>query len=132
MPATYPPITADLIRAFLADELPGELSAYIERTARESPAINERINAERDAMLRGDHSLGAIWQDHQMSCPTREQLGAFLLDAVDPDHAKYISFHIDRIECHFCQANVDDLRVHLESRKARSSSAAGGKPKRRK
>jgi hypothetical protein len=36
----------------------------------------EAINGRRDA---GVHSLGEIWRRNRVSCPTRQQLGSFLL-----------------------------------------------------
>ena len=45
-----------------------------------------------------------------MSCPTRDQLGGYLLEAGDPELLEYIRFHLEEIGCPYCQANLDDLR----------------------
>ena len=44
-----------------------------------------------------------------MSCPDRQQLGSYLLEALDPAVAEYITFHLDVISCPFCRANLADL-----------------------
>ena len=45
-----------------------------------------------------------------MTCPTRQQLGSYLLDALDPDLASYLKFHLDVVACPYCQANLADLK----------------------
>ncbi len=127
--ATTLPITADLIREFLRETLSPERMALVERAARSDPKVLELIVAEREAMQRGDHSLGAIWQEHQLSCPSREQLGGFVIEAGDPDYLKYVEFHLEVIECGICQANLEDLKSQTAARKAK---AGGVKPRRRK
>ncbi len=69
------------------------------------------INARRDA---GVHTLGEIWRRQRISCPTREQLGSFLLGALAPEQADYIAFHIEKAGCRFCRANHDDLKAQQE------------------
>ena len=69
------------------------------------------INARRDA---GVHTVGEIWRRQRISCPTREQLGSFLLGALSPEHADYIAFHIEKVGCRFCRANHDDLKAQQE------------------
>ena len=41
-----------------------------------------RLSAQRDA---GVHSLGDFWRRGRISCPTREQIGSFLLGALPDD-----------------------------------------------
>jgi hypothetical protein len=62
---------------------------------------------ERD---RGDHSLGAIWRRERLTCPSREQLGTFLLQTLDDGMQDYLHFHLETIGCPFCQANLADLK----------------------
>jgi len=128
MPSALP-ITRELIREFLNETLSSERMAMVERLAREDPAINERIAEEREAMQRGDHSLGAMWQEHQVSCPTREQLGGYLIEAVEPDYLKYVEFHLEVIECGICQANLEDLKTQAATKKVKASGAVKAKRK---
>jgi uncharacterized protein YbaR (Trm112 family) len=104
-------IDDDTLRAYLADSLPAEELARVEKSLRDSAALRARLEDVRQN--RGDaglHSLGAIWRRHRLTCPSRQQLGSYLLDVLDPDFASYIQFHIEVIACPFCQANLADLQ----------------------
>lgn len=105
-------ITDELLRAYLADNLPAGEMARVEKALRESAELRGRLEDVRQN--RGDgqlHTLGAIWRRGRLTCPTRQQLGSYLLDALDPAEANYITFHIQVIECPFCQANLADLQA---------------------
>lgn len=100
---------ADL-QAYLDEALSPEDMAAIEVELRKKPELLKQlaaINARRDA---GVHSVGEIWRRQRLSCPAREQLGSYLLGALDPAHSEYIDFHLQKIGCRFCQANLEDLR----------------------
>ncbi len=106
-----PTIDVEILRAYLADALPPEELARVEKALRDSAELRAQLEEVREN--RGDlglHSLGAIWRRGRLSCPTRQQLGSFLLDALDPDLASYLKFHLDVIACPYCQANVADLK----------------------
>ena len=101
--------TADL-EAYLDEVLPRERMASVETALREQPQLVEElatIAGRRDA---GVHSLGAIWRRQRLTCPTREQLGSFLLGVLDPGHADYLRFHLDEVGCRYCNASLEDLR----------------------
>ena len=123
--ATDRTITDDTLRAYLADNLPGEDLARIEKALRDSAELRARLEDVRQN--RGDpnlHTLGAIWRRARLTCPTRQQLGSYLLDALDPELATYLGFHLEVIECPFCQANLADLR-------AKTAAATGASEERR-
>ena len=99
------------LEAYLDEGLPPEKMAEIERALRGDKRLCQRlaaINARRDA---GVHSLGEIWRRQRLSCPTREQLGGYLLGALSDDVREYVAFHLEVIQCRFCLANHDDLRL---------------------
>lgn len=105
------PIDADTLVAYLADALPPGDLARVEKALRDSAELRARLEeARQDREDGGLHTLGAIWRRNRLTCPTRGQLGSYLLDALDPDHASYLTFHLDVIACPFCRANLDDLR----------------------
>ena len=98
------------LEAYLDEALPVREASAIEEAARKDEALARRlvmINSRRDA---GVHSLGEIWRRHRLSCPSREDLGSFLLGTLATDHAGYITFHLESVGCRYCQANLDDLR----------------------
>jgi hypothetical protein len=109
-------IDAEMLRKYIENALPPEELTRVEKAVRESSELREQLEAVRnhrqDANL---HSLGSIWQLSRLTCPSRQQLGSLLLDAIDPDLADYFRFHIDVIECPYCQANLADLKGKAEA-----------------
>lgn len=105
-------IDDETLRSYLADALPAEDLARIERSLRDSAELRARLEDVRQN--RGDpnlHTLGAIWRRGRLTCPSRQQLGSFLLDVLDPELADYLKFHVEVVECAFCQANLADLKA---------------------
>lgn len=103
-------LTESELEAYLDEALTPAEMARIESQLRRSPKLRrelEGINSRRDA---GTHSLGAIWRRHRISCPSREQLGSYLLGIVDDEVADYIRFHLEVVGCRLCQANLEDLQ----------------------
>jgi hypothetical protein len=97
------------LEAFLDEGLPATRMAAIEDVLRHDAALQRRLAdvvGRRDA---GVHSIGEIWRRHRLSCPTREQLGSYLLRVLPAELADYIRFHLETIECRYCLANIDDL-----------------------
>jgi len=118
-PATPPSavaIDAETLRAYLADALPAGDLARVEKALRDSSELRERLESVRSGREdAGLHTLGAIWRRNRLTCPSRQQLGSLLLDALDPDLAEYLKFHIEVVACPFCEANLADLKVKAES-----------------
>ena len=101
---------ADL-EAYLDEALPVEEMVRIEAALRSDSEVVARlvrINRRRDTGL---HSLGEIWRRYRITCPTREQLGSYLLGVLDAELRSYIDFHLQEIGCRVCQANFEDLRA---------------------
>jgi hypothetical protein len=96
--------------AYLDEALSADDMADVERKLREDPVFGERLATTISRRDAGVHSLGAIWRRHRISCPTREQLGGYLLGTVDAGGREYIDFHMDTVGCRFCRANIEDLR----------------------
>jgi len=99
------------IEAFLDEALPAARMAAIEDALRKSETLKQQlvaINGRRDA---GVHGLGEIWRRRRLSCPTREQLGSYLLGVLSKEQVDYITFHLTTVECRYCTANIDDLRA---------------------
>jgi hypothetical protein len=91
--------------------------AQLETSLRSDRELSRRlaaINGRRDAGL---HTVGEIWRRHRASCPPRDQLGSYLLGALNKDVVAYIDFHLKIVGCRFCLAGVEDLqRRHQETR----------------
>ena len=104
---------ADL-EAYLDEALTAQEMAAIEQEVRAKPELLKRLAAMHGRRDAGIHSVGGMWRRHRLSCPTREQLGSFLLGALDEQHTAYIEFHLKTIGCRFCNSNLGDLRRQQE------------------
>ena len=100
---------ADL-EAYLDEALPPEEMARMEQALRNDAGLMRRLAAVHGRRNAGVHSLGEIWRRGRLSCPTREQLGSFLLKAIEPEASDYIAFHLETVGCRYCQANLADLK----------------------
>ena len=104
-------VTREQLHAYLDDALSEAESAQIERALRESEVLQGRLRLVMQERDRGEHSLGTIWRRQRLSCPTREQLGSFLLEVLDDEKADYVRFHLETVGCPFCVANLADLKA---------------------
>jgi hypothetical protein len=122
-PAAAAPIDDVMLREYLLDALAPEVSARVEKALRDSAELRARLEDVRQNRADGQlHTLGAIWHRTRLTCPGRQQLGSYLLDALDPDLASYLTFHIEVVECPFCKANLDDLKMQTQTTTAASAS----------
>ncbi len=118
--------TADL-EAYLDESLSASRLANVEAALREDSQLIDQlatIAGRRDA---GVHSLGAIWRRRRLTCPSREQLGSFLLGVLDPAHADYMQFHIDTVGCRYCNASIADLRAQHAAANTKESQTRRSK-----
>jgi hypothetical protein len=96
--------------AYLAEQLPSERMAEIEHLLRESEPLRcelALLARERD---QGGFTVGEVWRRERLSCPTRSQLGSFLLNALDAGSHEYVHFHLETVGCRVCAANLADLQ----------------------
>jgi len=64
-----------------------------------------------------DMSVSYVWIEERISCPNRDLLRSYLCDSLEGDHQDYVKFHLETIGCPYCQANLEDLEVAIESDK---------------
>ena len=107
MPA---PIRQPDFEAYLDEALPVEEMTRIEKALRDDPALVRELAAILARRDSGVISLGEVWRRHRLTCPTRQELGSFLLGVLPDDAAKYVTFHLEVVGCRYCQANVADLK----------------------
>jgi hypothetical protein len=109
-------ITREQLQGYLEDCLSEAETAKVEQALRESASLQRMLRALMQERDRGEHSIGAIWCRQRLSCPARDQLGSYLLKALDPEHQDYIDFHLRTVGCAFCLANLSDLQaLHQEA-----------------
>jgi len=95
--------------AYIDEALPAEIMARIEAALRSDDALRQQLGQVISRRDSGVHTVGDIWRRHRLSCPSREDLGSYLLGAMMDDQADYIKFHLEKIGCRFCQSNLNDL-----------------------
>jgi hypothetical protein len=98
------------LAAWLDEQLPAERLAQLESCLREDAALRQRTAALIRQRDQGGHSIGEIWQRRRLSCPSRSDLGGFLLQTLTPESADYIHFHLHVVGCRLCLANIGDLQ----------------------
>lgn len=106
------------LAAYLDEALPVEQATQIEAALGEHPEMMERlqqINRRRDS---GVHTLGEIWRRHRISCPSRADLGSYLLGVLSDEARAFIDNHIDVVGCRICGANLEDLREAQQAQAA--------------
>jgi RNA polymerase sigma factor (sigma-70 family) len=83
------------------------------------------IKALREKLTRGsasvdhvaepsDSLLTQVWEQWRFTCPKRSTIGRFLLGTLEENWTDYIDFHVNKLGCRFCRANVEDLQKATE------------------
>ena len=103
-------ITRELLHGYLDDALSDAEIAHVEQSLRDSEALRRLLRVVIQERDRGEHSVGAIWRRQRLSCPSREQLGSYLLQVLEQPLLDYIDFHLRTIACPYCLANLADLQ----------------------
>lgn len=116
------------LESYLDEALSVERMAEIEALLRVDSGLCERlarINARRDA---GEHTLGEIWRLARVSCPSRDELGSYLLGVLGTEAADYVEFHTSQVGCRYCRASLEDMRT----RQGETVAAGEAETRRRK
>jgi DNA-binding phage protein len=103
-------INRELLQAYLDDALNETETARVEKALRESEPLRRQLRVAMQERDRGEHTISAIWRRERLTCPSREQLGSYLLQVLDDGLQEYISFHLQTIGCAYCLANLADLK----------------------
>lgn len=103
-------ISDPILLAYLDESLTSEKMAELETAIRTDEALRQRLAELISRRESGVHSVGDIWRRNRLSCPSREELGSYLLGAMLDEAADYVRFHMEVIGCRYCQANLEDLR----------------------
>ena len=105
------PFTDAELAAFLDEALPAGRCSQLEHELRSSAELRNRLIEVRGRETAGLHTIGAIWRRSRLSCPGRSELGQFILGTLAAEPSDYIRFHLDKIGCRYCQANLADLEA---------------------
>lgn len=80
-----------------------------EKVARGVKARGMDASAE-DEPAHCEAMLTEIWETLRLSCPKRSTIGAHLLGTLDEAWQDYVEFHLLKLGCQFCLANLEDLK----------------------
>jgi len=97
------------LAAFLEEALPPARCSQLEHDLRTDADLRNRLIEVRGRETAGLHTLGAIWRRNRLSCPSRTELGQYMLGTLEQDASDYIRFHIEQVGCRYCEANQADL-----------------------
>jgi len=59
---------------------------------------------------RLDPLLTQVWESQRPTCPKRTTIGGYILGSLEEPWQRYVDFHLHRLGCAFCQANLYDLQ----------------------
>jgi RNA polymerase sigma factor (sigma-70 family) len=51
-----------------------------------------------------------VWEEQRPTCPKRSTIGRLMLGSLDGKWKDYVEFHVNKLGCRFCRANLDDLQ----------------------
>ena len=102
--------------AFLDESLNPQRSAQLEFALRTDDQLRRRVLEKLGQQSAGLHTIGGIWQRSKATCPSRQELQAFLQETIEGQAADYIRFHLIQIGCRYCHANCADLLAETDGK----------------
>jgi anti-sigma factor RsiW len=96
--------------AYLDEQLSAQRMPELERLLRASETLRRHLASLARNRDQGGFTVGEIWRRARLSCPTRSQLGSYLLGALDDGPREYVEFHLQTVGCRVCAANLEDLK----------------------
>lgn len=100
------------LSAWLDERLSADRMSELEQQLRDDEELRARVAQLIHHRDQGGHTVGEIWQRAGLSCPSRSELGGYLLGTLPSAEAAYIEFHLLTVGCRRCQANLNDLEQH--------------------
>jgi hypothetical protein len=97
------------LTAWLDELLPAARMVEFEQQLRADTNLQARVALVIRHRDQGGNSIGEVWQRARLSCPTRTEMGGYLLGTINPEVAQYVEFHVHTVGCRVCQANMHDL-----------------------
>ncbi len=103
------PFTDQELLAYADERLSTSRSAMIEQSLRDDECLVSRLSLLLSQRDQGDQSLGQVWRQDRLSCPSRAVWGAFVAGRLGDGFSQYLRFHLETIGCRLCAANLADL-----------------------
>ncbi len=112
------PFTDQELLSYLNESLSVALMSQIEEALRRSDSLRVRLAQLSQQRDHGTHSVGEIWRRNRLSCPSRSQLGGYLLETLTSEYQNYVEFHLNQTGCRYCAANLEDLKAGMSTASA--------------
>src|SRR5262249_54570978 len=74
-----------------------------------------RDSAVQESSEPADSLLTHVWQQNGFTCRNRRTIGGSLLGTLEGTWKEYVDFHVNKLGCKFCRANVDDIQKATEA-----------------
>ncbi|MCB9832971.1 MAG: hypothetical protein H6807_10880 [Planctomycetes bacterium] len=94
-----------LVAAVERDDLDVELADHVE-LCEACASILASLREESEGLTI---SVGDLWVRERISCPHRDILSAYLERGLGELEMDYIRFHLEVVDCPFCQAELGEL-----------------------
>ncbi len=92
-----------------------EIREYLVRAGRVNRATNPMIETPAWEQAASTASLlTEVWEAQRPTCPKRSTIGRFMLGTLDEPWKQHVEFHMNKLGCQFCRANLDDLKKQTE------------------
>ena len=99
------PPASKLIEAVETGYMDPELEDHVECC----PACSSMVTSLREESEGLTISVGDLWVKERISCPHRDILLAYVNKSLSQEEMDYIEFHLEVVECPYCQAEVMEL-----------------------
>jgi len=104
-------ISDEDLLAYADELLPVDAAVQLEAQLREDAVLRDRMQRVLDQRDSGAVSVGEIWRHERLSCPSRSELGLYLMQALERQRADYIAFHLNTVGCAYCEATFAELQA---------------------
>lgn len=55
-----------------------------------------------------------VWESQRPTCPKRSTIGRLMLGTLEGAWKQYVDFHVNKLGCKFCRANLEDLQKQTD------------------
>ena len=104
-----PDFTDEELVAYADERLASVRCVEVEQALRVDKSLSFRLGEVLSQRDKGDFSVGEIWRQGGLSCPSRSVWAAFVDGRLGDGLAQYLQFHVKTIGCRICEANLADL-----------------------
>ncbi len=113
--ASPPPGASSLTRDKVVEYLEGVLEEggeeerWIRSKVESSTEERAFFESVREEIETQNLSISLVWRQERISCPHRDLLEAHHYGSLSEAESDFIRFHVERVGCAYCAANLDDI-----------------------